>query len=104
MKIFSSIDLNDNQMLRIAKNCTQISLFALHLNYVITDEALVNSIFANCPHLIQLTLKGCCELRGTFLAHLPLNVEYLFWNLIYLVSFKSIWQDLIIKGPKKRYF
>ena len=88
MKIFSSIDLNENQMLKIAKNCTQITLFALNLDYVITDECLVNSIFANCPHLNQLTLKGCCKLRGTFLAHLPLTVKYLFWNLISLVSFK----------------
>ena len=82
---FRIFHLNEYPLLKIARGCKLISLVALEFNYVITDEGLVNSIFANCPHLNQLTLTACLVLRGTFLAHLPLTIKYLFWNHIFFV-------------------
>ena len=73
-------------MFRIVKTCKQIFLVCLTLNAAVSDQGLVNSIFAHCPHLNQLTLEGCCRIRGHFLAHLPLTLKYLYWRLYDAVS------------------
>ena len=69
--------INDTQMIEMAKHCNKLQHVELQFNFVITDYGLVNGLFAHCAHLESLQLYDCHKVKGSFLDIMPFTIKRL---------------------------
>ena len=64
-------------MIEMAKHCNKLQHIELECNFVITDNGLVNGLFAHCAHLVSLHISECYTVTGSFLDIMPLTIKRL---------------------------
>ena len=56
--------INDTQMIEMAKHCNKLQHIELECNFLIKDNGLVNGLFAHCVHLESLHIYECFTVTG----------------------------------------
>ena len=84
----SFIEIDDFQLLDIARGCTELKSLNLASNRVLTDKGISNSIFTYSHRLNQLGLFGCYNVNGTCFKNVPPSLKILSIKYSEIVSKK----------------
>ena len=75
--------ISDEHMIEIAKHCNKLQHVELQFNSVITENGLLNGLFAYCAHLESLQLYNCHKVLGSFLETMPITIKRLAFVSVY---------------------